>query len=97
MKDPRGYPQGRERIYLTPVHMDLHGGRRGFFVEKCGASYMLGFYDFDLGNEHASAIDEKSYDAFVRGAKANAKEFGETCGNSICEKALELWEIRKTG
>lgn len=87
-KDARFYPEGRERVYLSPAHMDIHGGRCGFFVETLMGTPSLGFYDRTQGRETAVAIDEDMAATFKRLAQKNAKTFGEVCANPACRKAM---------
>lgn len=91
MKDPRPFPERRDRVYLSPAHLDLHSGRRGFFVERLGSTFTLGYYDLDLGTEHARDIDPATYRALREQARRAAREFGESCGNLACEKAVREW------
>lgn len=91
--DPRSYPEGRDRVYLSPAHMDLHSGQCGFFVETFGTSFMLGHYDEH--GEHARHIHIGVYHAFLDEAKMNAEEFKESCGNEACEKGLKNWKPKR--
>jgi len=89
MNDPRPYPEGRDRVYLSPAHMDIHSGSRGFFVERLGGSNTLGYYDLDSGVEHARVVSPALVREFKALAKESGKKFGQVCPNEVCKKALE--------
>jgi len=95
MKDPREFPAGRGRVYLSPAHMDIHSGGCGFFVERLSEQYTLGYYDTNTGIEHARVVSPALVREFKALARESAREYGQSCGDGICEAALE--NLRKEG
>lgn len=87
--DHRFYPEGRKRVYLSPAHMDIHCGDSGFYVELMGGSYALGYYNRELGIDQARVVNHKIYAAMKAVAMEASKEYGQSCGNGVCERALE--------
>jgi hypothetical protein len=88
MKDPRFFPEGRARVYLSPAHMDIHCGSCGFFVERLNDQYTLGYYDMNTGREHARVVSPALAREFRALAREAAREYGQSCGNGVCEEAL---------
>jgi hypothetical protein len=87
--DHRFYPQGRKRVYVSPAHMDIHCGDHGFYVEVMNGSYALGFYSKEMGFDTARVVNRKIYDAMKALSQEAAKQYGQSCGNEVCERALE--------
>jgi len=87
--DHRFYPEGRKRVYLSPAHMDIHCGDSGYFVEVMGRQYCMGYYSKQFGLEDARVITREIYQKLKALSQKAAKQFGQSCGNGVCERALE--------
>lgn len=88
--DHRIYPEGRKRVYLSPAHMDVHCGDSGFYVELMGGSYALGYYNRELGIDQARVVNCDIYRQMKALSQDATKQYGESCGNQVCERALML-------